>query len=137
MKLLMSKQLNGQLKPCYDSDAELLKKIKAGDEVEVEIKRKRNLPFHKKLWALLNLVFSNQIIYTDIDDLRKDLTIASGYYRERSTYTGEMVLEPLSISFAKMDQDTFDDYYQKMLNSVCNHMGISEKDIQENIADYF
>ena len=133
----MSKQLNGQLKPCYDSDAELLKKIKAGDEVEVDIKRPRNLKHHKKLWALLNLVFSNQIIYTDINDLRKDLTIASGFYRERTTYNGDMVLEPLSISFASMDQDTFDEYYKKMLNSVCTHMGISEKDIQENIADYF
>ena len=30
----MSKTLSGQLKPCYDSDAELLKKIKAGEEIE-------------------------------------------------------------------------------------------------------
>ena len=79
MKILMSKTLSGQLKPCYDSDAELLKKIKAGDEVECEIKRPRNLKFHKKLFSLLNLVYSNQELYKDINDLRKDLTIAAGY----------------------------------------------------------
>ena len=37
MKILMSKTLSGQLKPCYDSDAELLKKIKAGDEIELSL----------------------------------------------------------------------------------------------------
>ena len=137
MKIIAKKRLDGSFMPVYDSDKEAVKKIKAGEDVEIDIKRPRNLQFHKKLWSLLNLVFSNQSVYTEIDDLRKDLTIASGYYRERPTYTGDMVLEPLSISFAKMTQDTFDDYYQKMINSVCTHMGISEKDIQENIADYF
>ena len=137
MKILMSKTLSGQLKPCYDSDAELLKKIKAGDEVECEIKRPRNLKFHKKLFSLLNLVYSNQELYKDINDLRKDLTIAAGYFTERFDFNGTCIIEAQSISFSNMSQDTFDEYYQKILTAICDNMGFVEKEINEELYNYF
>ena len=137
MKILMSKTLSGQLKPCYDSDAELLKKIKAGDEVECEIKRPRNLKFHKKLFSLLNLVYSNQELYKDINDLRKDLTIAAGYFTERFDFNGTCIIEAQSISFSNMNQDTFDEYYQKILTAICDNMGFVEKEINEELYNYF
>ena len=133
----MSKTLSGQLKPCYDSDAELLKKIKAGDEVECEIKRPRNLKFHKKLFSLLNLVYSNQELYKDINDLRKDLTIAAGYFTERFDFNGTCIIEAQSISFAAMNQDTFDEYYQRLLDAICNNYGMLKSDIEENLINYF
>ena len=137
MKILMSKTLSGQLKPCYDSYAELLKKIKAGDEIECEIKKPRNLQFLKKFFALMNLVLSNQELYNNVDDLRKDLTIAAGFYTSRFNFNGDEVIEADSISFAKMNQETFDTYYQRILDVICKHMGFTEKQIQENIVDYF
>lgn len=133
----MSKTLSGQLKPCYDSDAELLKKIKVGDEVECEIKRPRNLKFHKKLFSLLNLVYSNQELYKDINDLRKDLTIAAGYFTERFDFNGTCIIEAQSISFSNMNQDTFDEYYQKILTAICDNMGFVEKEINEELYNYF
>ena len=137
MKILMSKTLSGQLKPCYDSDAELLKKIKAGDEVEVEIKRKRNISFHRKYFALLNLVFSNQSQYKSLDHLRKDLTVEAGYYELRYGLHGEEIREANSISFDSMDQDTFDTYYQRILDVICENFDMLENDIQDNLVDYF
>ena len=133
----MSKTLSGQLKPCYDSDAELLKKIKAGDEVEVDIKRKRNISFHRKYFALLNLVFSNQGQSKSLDHLRKDLTVEAGYYELRYGLHGEEIREANSISFDSMDQDTFDTYYQRILDVICENFDMLENDIQDNLVDYF
>ena len=137
MKILMSKTLSGQLKPCYDSDAELLKKIKAGDDVEIEIKRPRNLAFHRKTFSLFNLVFDNQEHYKNLEELRKDLTIEAGYFTKRYNMHGVEIIETQSISFAAMNQDTFDEYYQRLLDAICNNYGMLKSDIEENLINYF
>lgn len=42
------------LTPKYESDREEFKKLKRNAEVVVEIKKGRNIEFHKKYFALLN-----------------------------------------------------------------------------------
>ena len=75
MKLIAKKRLDGSFMPVYDSDKEAVKKIKAGEDVEIDIKRPRNLAFHRKTFSLFNLVFDNQDHYKYLEELRKDLTI--------------------------------------------------------------
>ena len=118
MKILMSKTLSGQLKPCYDSDAELLKKIKAGDEVECEIKRPRNYKLLKKFMALINLCFQNQEQFSNIDDLRAELTIEAGYYVSYYNLQGVETRRPKSISFASMEEDEFEKLYSDVLDVI-------------------
>jgi len=137
MKLIAKKRLDGSFMPVYDSDKEAVKKIKAGEDVEIEIKRPRNLAFHRKTFSLFNLVFDNQDHYKNLEELRKDLTIEAGYFTKRYNMHGAEIIEAQSISFASMNQDTFDEYYQRLLDAICNNYGMLKSDIEENLINYF
>ena len=137
MKITLVKQLNNSFKVAFDSDYEKIKKIKAGDEVECEIKKPRNYKFHKKLFALLNLVYQNQEHYVNIDHLRYDLTIAAGYYEKRISIHGEEITEPKSISFAKMDDHEFSEYYSSIVDQIVKYFHFDKQDILDNVEQYF
>ena len=137
MKVFIVKQLDNSFKPAYDSDIEQLRKVKAGDIVECEIKRKRNIKFHKKFFALLDLVFKNQEKYNNIDHLRKDLTIASGFYEQHITFTGQVRTEPISISFSNMKQHEFDKFYTSILDTIIKYFKFDKESIEEYIEQYF
>ena len=137
MKLIAKKRLDGSFMPVYDSDKEAVKKIKAGEDVEIDIKRPRNLAFHRKTFSLFNLVFDNQDHYKNLEELRKDLTIEAGYFTKRYNMHGVEIIEAQSISFAAMNQDTFDEYYQRLLDAICNNYGMLKSDIAENLINYF
>lgn len=137
MKLLLVKTLNGSLKPAYDADYENLKKIKAGATVECEIKQPRNIKFHRKFFALINLVFQNQEQYNSIEHLRKDLIIASGHYEERYNFEGVQIFEPKSISFSNMDETEFNQLYNDVVDTICKYFHFGKEELIEEVAQYF
>lgn len=137
MKITLIKQLNNTFKIAFDSDFDKTKKIKVGEPLEYEYKQLRNIRFHRKLFALLNMVFQNQEIYNNIEHLRKDLTIEAGYYDLRANIHGEEIKEAKSISFANMDQDEFDSYYSSVLDTVVKYFNFDKQDIIDNIEQYF
>lgn len=95
MEIYLKKTLSG-LKPLYDSDADQLAKIKIGEDVLATIKRPRNLRFHKKFFALLNLGFQNQDRYADFETFRFVMIMKSGFYIEIDTGKGSVFM-PRSI----------------------------------------
>ena len=137
MKVMLSKTLSGSIIPAYDSDKEVLKRFKAGDVFCADVTKPRNLKFHKKTYALFNMVFQNQEVYTNVDHLRKDLTIEAGYYEERLNIFGEIVKEPKSISFASMDDLQFGEYYEAIINTICKCFNFDKQDIIDNVSEYF
>ena len=58
MKILVVKTLSG-IKPAYDSDKEAFNKMPFNEVFEIEYKKKRNVKFHRKFFALLNLAFQD------------------------------------------------------------------------------
>lgn len=136
-KITLIKQLNNTFKLAYDSDYETAKKIKVGQEYEYEFKRPRNYRFHRKYFALLNMVFQNQERYNNTDDLRKDLTIASGYYTTRFNFEGVEVYEAKSISFASMDEIEFNEFYNACIDTIVKHFHWDRNDIIQNIEQFF
>lgn len=137
MKLFVVKSLSGTIKPAYDSDYESLKKMKAGEVYECEIKMPRNVRFHRKFFALINLVYQNQEIYTSIEHLRKDLIIASGHYETRFNFEGVEITEAKSISFAKMDEAEFNDLYSSVVDTICKHFHFDKTELVNEVAQYF
>ena len=137
MKITLVKQLNGTFKTAYNTDYENAKKIKVGEPYEFEYKLPRNYKFHKKFFALLELVFNNQEAYTNKEDLREDLTINAGYYRLTENMQGQTVKRAKSISFASMDEAEFSELYNAIVNVVINWLKISREDIADNIEQYF
>jgi len=137
MKITLVKQLNNTFKIAHDSDYEKAKKIKVGEPYEFEYKQVRNLKFHKKFFALMNLLFQNQEIYNNIDHLRKDLTIESGYYDLRVNIHGEEVKEAKSISFAAMSEDEFSEFYNAVLDTIVKYFNFEKQEIIDNVQEYF
>lgn len=137
MKVLLVKQLNGSFLPAYDSDKDHLKRIKVGEVVEANVTKPRALKLHKKFFALMNMVFQNQEIYQNIDDLRHDLTVEAGYYREVVNVHGELIKRAKSISFAAMDQVEFDKYFDDVLNTIEKYFNFGKQEILENLQEFY
>lgn len=126
----------GKIVPLYDSDYEAFKKCRKNTDLQFEVKQQRNYQFHKKFFALINMVFENQEVFTNIDTLRKELTIESGFYTEYVDFQGIIQKEAKSISFASMDEIEFSELYSKFIDTVIRLMNWNGQDIEENIQSY-
>ena len=129
--------MNGSFKPAYESDLEKSKKIALNEPFVFTYKKPRNYKFLKKFFALINLVFQNQEQYNNIDHLRKDLTIASGFYETRYGLHGEEITEAKSISFASMTEEEFSDLYSAFIDTIIKYFKFGKEEIEEEIEQYF
>ena len=137
MKFHVVKNLNGHLVPAYDSDKEKLKKLKVDAIFEVDVKQPRNYEFHKKFFALIELVFQHQEVFKNKDHLRKELTKAAGFYNVYHNHKGVAVYEAQSISFAKMTQEQFDELYKRFLDVVEEIFDFDKEDVQNNLNQFY
>lgn len=127
------------LKPCFSSDNDEIKryKFKVGEMYQIEISKPRNVLFHRKYFALLNLVFENQEYFTDFNALRSFVIIKSGYYIRTVTKKG-VHFEPKSISFASMDQVEFDKLFDKTLDFIiAEFLPLTKDEIKAEIAEFY
>lgn len=137
MKLIVKKTYLGLL-PASRGEFEKLETAKfiEGELYEVEIRKKRNIKFHRKFFALINLCYQNQDIYKDIEDLRKELVIDAGFYRDVVTHHGEVKREALSLSFSSMDEIQFEEVYGKVLTEVMMMLDCNNDDINEQLSNF-
>ena len=140
MKILCVVTATG-LAPKYDSDREEFKKLKRNSEVVVEIKKGRNIEFHKKYFALLKLTYDNfpewledTLNVHSIEDLRTRIKIDLGLY-EVSHYGNQSIIIPKSIAFDKMDETEFEKFYNMSVNHILKNYlkGVSNEQIEEEI----
>ena len=85
--------------------------------IEAETKELRNPGHHRKFFALLKIVHENlpeRMYDYNIDDFREDLTIEAGHFRNAWDWRHQkMRSKAKSISFAKMDQHEFEQFYDR------------------------
>lgn len=125
------------LVPMYESDFDNKKKLKIDQDYLVKIALPRNIKFHRKMFALYNLVFQNQEQYKHLDDLRRDITIEAGFYRERTNIHGELIKEAESISFANMDDDVFSQLYNRSLDVIVKYFHFDRQSVIDEVEQYF
>lgn len=115
-----------------DEDASAWKKLWArliksepGQIVNIEASFPRNLKFHRKFFALLNLgfeawqpatKFKGMEIAKDFDQFRSDVTILAGFYEQTFTLDGAMSLKAKSIAFGSMEEPEFEALYSAVVN---------------------
>lgn len=121
MKFVCNKQGN-TLRPTGSVGEDALRSIHDGDFVMVEVKQGRNLAHHQKFFALLDLVRRNQSKYQTTEDLLTAVKIYTGHYDIVQLHDGKPVIAPKSISFARMDQQEFGQFYDKVIRLVCEHI---------------
>lgn len=136
MKLYLQKTISG-LKPLYDSDLDLYKKIPFDVPFEFEVRIGRNIKFHKKFFAMLNLSFQNQEEFKSFEIFRQAVIIGAGFYEQIQRMHGEIMIIPKSISFAKMDEDEFQLLYSSVLDTIIEYFNFPKKEIEEEIAKFY
>jgi len=134
MKLFARNTLQG-LVPLYPADFDTKRKLKIGQDYEVEIKNPRNLGFHKKFFALLNIGHENTQLDMPFDAYRRYITIKAGYYNAYQTPKG-LYYDAKSISFASMTQEEFEDVYSRVLDKIIEDIGADKKDIEEMLIEF-
>jgi len=114
--------------PADPATDEWYQKIKFGSVVHSDFKQMRNPAFHRRFFALLNLGFSYWepgkissrygIPEKNFERFRKDIIILAGYYKTVVRLNGSVRVVADSISFAKMDEDTFRKLYNNVLTVI-------------------
>ncbi len=111
---IMVKRL-GALRPTDDSGTEALRKIGDGELVKVTWTRPRNIHFHRKFFAMLQIILANQEHYKSMDDLLDVCKLRIGHVRIVETANG-VERFPDSISFAHLDETEFSAFYDRAVN---------------------
>lgn len=123
------------LRPIDERSFEELRKIKDGRTFVCEIKRPRNLKHHRKYWALINLISENLDNVTP-EALSNAVKLLMGHV-VIVKFGETMISYPDSISFEKMNQDAFNDFYRRAVQAICEHVipGLKEETINKEIFE--
>ena len=106
------------LRPVDEDGRTAIRKLPLGEDVMVTWRRARNNKFHRKVFALLQLVFQNQDKYLTFKRFRAELQKELGYGETYDQADGKEIFVPDSLSFAAMDEDTFQTFW----DDLCNHV---------------
>ena len=131
------------LTPAHQQDEDEMKKLPTTVPLRVKISQIRNVGHHRKYFALLNHAFEcweppalshddmqracrleimPDEIEKNFERFRKDIAVLAGFFETVIRVNGDMVFEPKSISFAKMDQDEFEKLYDKTIDVIVKHV---------------
>ena len=110
----------GRLVPVDDEGLQFINSLKAGQSVLVEAKRPRNIGHHRRLFALLNVVYPNTH-YPNAYALLAALKVYLGHCDTQQTKNGKVVAVPRSIAFHAMGQDEFREFYDGCVQAIVEH----------------
>jgi len=139
MEILMQRTLSG-LAPIDDAGQEMLRKVAVGRLVKARVTQSRNIHHHRMFFALLNLVYDNlpeTVEINSVDALLGALKLATGHYEVCKSSAGKEFRIPKSISFAKMDQTEFDQFFQRCCDVIVKHFlpGVTSEQLRSEILD--
>ncbi|MBO9484342.1 DUF1367 family protein [Salinisphaera sp. G21_0] len=125
-ELTLIKRLDGSFVPATHQDAEKCNKIKVGAGIRAQWKQKRNIKFHRKYFALLNIGFDafepavqeykGFQVQKSFERYRKDVICSAGFYDVIANLNGDIRREAHSISFASMNEDQFSELYSNSVD---------------------
>jgi len=120
-EILLMKAPGGYLQACDESGKAIIDGWKLGQGVRVTFKKMRNVLFHRKYFAMLDLgfdawepavsEFKGLPVVKNRERFRKDVQCAAGFYELVVNLNGETRAESKSISFGSMDEDEFEAVY--------------------------
>lgn len=98
--------------PANDDAAEFFGRTKLGQLVTMDAKQARNLKFHRLYFAILRLISDNSEPHISEAAALHFAKLAAGVGEVVTDSRGEQHFVPGSISFARMDQEAFDQFVQ-------------------------
>ena len=133
------------LVPLYESDHDLKQRLKVGSTVRCRVSQPRNYEFHKKFFALVRLTYDNLPLplverwnVRSENDMLRRFKRDLGYFTATVNDCGEREIEYRSISFAAMDEEEFERFYDDCVNLVLYGYipGINRQDLLEEVERF-
>lgn len=122
------KSAGGALVPVGEADRQIISKWKVGQGIKCKFSRLRNIRFHRKFFAMLDLAFdvweppevshNGMPAIKNRERFRKDLLIASGFYETVVNINGQIRAEAKSMSFDSMGEDEFNQVYSAVADVI-------------------
>ena len=136
MKLYAEINLQNKIVPLYNSDYDILARVKKNTPLRFEIVQERNYEFHKKVMALYNLGFENQEKINNFDHYREFVTMQAGFYvaYEMDLYVWK---KAKSISYANMQQDEFEQLFNRLLDVISKELDTKPEVIRLQLQDFY
>lgn len=136
-KIFLKKTIHG-LAPFNIQASEVLDKLKMGSVVSANVTKPRNVKFSSKYWVMVDLIFKNQSYYRTPEAVNNAIKQKLGYcdiYRQKE---GPPSIEYHSISFAKMDDLKFQEFYQAAVDFVCDEIipGLEQSDLAKELEQF-
>lgn len=144
MKLFLY-NADGYLRPLYEEDADEKKKLKRGSVYLAEIKEARNVAFNRKFRKLIRLSFEylperqREGFHDDPDKWCDYVTVLAGHCEMFYSPQYKIWIQiPASLSFEKMDELEFQEFYDRVYTEIFKIIGplVSEEEFKENFADF-
>jgi hypothetical protein len=114
-----------------DLDAAKVATVKLDQVIKCVFTRPRNYKFFKKWWKMIEFAYDHwepgelQIPrwkhvkpQRDLNAFRKDVTIMAGHYDAFYRIDGSVRIEAKSISFGKMTEEDFENFYSRCVNVI-------------------
>jgi hypothetical protein len=127
-QLAFYKLPGGHFAPADEASERFTMRIRVGEGFTSEVKRARNIKFHRKLFALLQLAFDiwtppaldyrGVAVTRDFEAFRESVLIMAGFYEANYGVDGAVSLRAKSISFEKLDEDGFAELYPKVFDVI-------------------
>lgn len=136
MKLYLQRTLRG-LMPLDDTDKEKINKIPFDTPLEFDVKVPRNIKFHRKFFAMLNLAFENQDEFKNFKIFREAVIIGAGFFDKVQRLHGEEILIAKSISFSNMDNEQFEGLYTACIDTIIDYFHFTKKDFESELAMFY
>lgn len=105
------------LRPVNSIAEDKLAHIKFGDVVAVDVRKPRCLGHHRLYWGLCDLVAKNMDGNFSAEVVSDVIKLRTGHVTVVKTRKGEVFL-PKSISFAAMDQCSFNEFFDRAIKVV-------------------
>ena len=123
------------IRPANDIAEAMLRGLKEGEEFVGRFSKPRSLKQLRLFWGLMRLLVDHAQFPT-LEAASDATKIAIGHCQTLVfPDTGEVVMLPLSISFAALSQDEFQRIYQAMLDVICARwiVGVGKEALEREV----
>lgn len=112
--------------------------LDADTTYDCKVWKKRNSDHHRKYFALVNAIFPHQSAWPTTKALHDQLKMAVGFsYEARDMATGEIRTYPDSIAFDRIDQQEFEQVYERIVEVILTRIipGVGRRDLEAQVMD--
>lgn len=115
----------GRLAPVAAWDAELISAYHNGTEFDLVARTKRSTPHHRMYWGQLAQLVKATDAYPTSKHMHNWVKIELGYTEPVCSPSGKVIAVIAdSTAFDKMDQATFNGFYERFAELIAREMGI-------------